>query len=134
MHIGDISQPELIEAAEHYAAGRIGNHTPGIGCPRASNAAPACDWLASPHAVAADPPVAVVAMLESQALNGVAQPGLFLAGRRSLSADAGELAHALDSDLALRPGRRHRLDDFVDAVPPGTPLRRRCPLTCRKAC
>jgi hypothetical protein len=66
---------------------------------------------------------------------------LFLAGRRSLPmsivagpAYAGELAHAFDSDLALRPRRCHRLDDFVDAVPPGAPLRRRCSLTCRKAC
>ena len=55
-----------------------------------------------------------------------------VAGRRSLpmpiiagSADIDELAHALDCDLALRLRRRHRLDDFVNAVPPGTPLRRR---------
>jgi len=45
------------------------------------------------------------------------------------SANAAELAHALDSDLALRPRRRHRPDDFVDAVPPGALLRRRCSVT-----
>jgi hypothetical protein len=49
-------------------------------------------------------------MLERQALNGVARSGLFLVGRRSLPmsiiagpAYAGELAHAFDSNLALRP-------------------------------
>src|SRR6266403_1359127 len=38
------------------------------------------------------------------------------------------------SDLALRQGGRHRLDDFVDPVTPGPALGRRAPLTCRKAC
>jgi hypothetical protein len=93
-----------------------------------------CQWDTKnpPSQESTDPSVAIVAMLEGQTLNRVPKASLFLAGRRLLpmpiiagSADASELAHALDSDLALGPRRRHRLDDFVDAVPPGTPLRRR---------
>jgi hypothetical protein len=70
----------------------------------------------------ADPAVAVVAMVEGQALDGVGQPSFLLAGRGKLpmpmiagSADAGELAHALDSDFALRPllWRPAGLDPFV---------------------
>jgi hypothetical protein len=59
-----------------------------------------CDVSSSSPEQSTNPPVAVVAMLESQALNGVAQPGLLLAGCRSPpmpiiagSADTGELAH-----------------------------------------
>src|SRR5215475_12487028 len=67
MHVGDISHPELIEAGEQYTAGKgwerrtrcdansslsaqTGSDAGTKGCPRASSAAPACDWLASLHA------------------------------------------------------------------------------------
>ena len=158
MQVRDIGHPELIEVVEHDTVGKIGNDTPvvvRVRRHRQRGLAQTQKVVLAHHTQhplviglpaftpqeSADPSVPIVAMLEGQALNGVAQPSLLLAGRRKLpmpiitgSADAGELTHALDCDLALRPRRRHRLDDFVDAVPPGTPLRRRCSLTCRKAC
>ena len=150
MQVRDIGHPELIKAVQHYPVRKIGNDAPVVarvrrrwhkrGLAQAQKVVLA-HQAQHPLVIGlpafapqenADPSVAVVAMLEGQALNGVAQPRLLPVGRRTLpmpiitgSTDAGELAHALDSDLALRPRPRHRLDDFVDAVPPRTPLRRR---------
>src|SRR5712671_5328885 len=80
-------------------------------------------------------------MGQRQALDGVAHPSLFLARRRGGPmavvpgpAHAGERAHPLNREFALRQGGRHRLDDLVDPVTPGPTLGRRARFTCRKAC
>jgi hypothetical protein len=87
-----------------------------------------------------DPAIAVMPIEQRRPLDRVAQPHLLLAPRRgppvpviSGPADRSQLAHPLDSDLALRQRRRHRLDDRVDAVAPGAPVPRPTSLTCRKA-
>jgi len=99
MQVRDIGHPQLIEAVQHDTAGKIGNDAPVVARVR-------CRWhkrglaqaqkVVSAHQAqhppviglpaftpqeSADPSVAVVAMVEGQALNGVAQPCLLLAGR-----------------------------------------------------
>ena len=98
MHVGDVSHPELIEAGEHYTAGKIGNDAPAVTrvrrCRHKRGPAQAQKVVRAHQAQhplviglpaftsqeSPDPSVAVVAMLERQALNGVSQSGLFLGG------------------------------------------------------
>src|SRR6185437_14010167 len=121
MQVRDIGHPELIEVVEHDTVGKIGNDTPVVvrvrrhrherGLAQTQKVVlahhaqhpPVIGLPAFTPQESADPSVPIVAMLEGQALNGVAQPSLLLAGRRKLpmpiitgSADAGELTHALD--------------------------------------
>ena len=88
-----------------------------------------------------DPAVPIVRMPQCQTLDRITHRGLFLARCRRAPmavvpgpAHAGQRAHPLNREFALRQGGRHRLDDFVDPVTPGPALGRRAPLTCRKAC
>ena len=99
MQVGDIGPPELIEAVEHDTTDKIGNDAPVVA--RVRGLAQAQKGVlahqAQPPLViglptftpqeSADPSVAVVAMLEGQALNGVAQPRLLLAGPIAANAD-----------------------------------------------
>src|SRR6476660_7652438 len=89
----------------------------------------------------ADAPVAVVPVLQRQALDGIAHHSLLPARCRSLEvavvagpADAGQQAHSLDARHALRAGRRQRRDGRVDDLAPDPSLGWRPSLMVRKAC
>jgi hypothetical protein len=139
-----VGDPELIEAAQDHAAGKIGNEAVMSGVrrrwgkrdltqaleiilPHQSQYPLVISLQAFALQESGDPPVAVVAMLNCQALNGIAQPSLFLTWRRQLpvsivpgATDAGELAHSLDPDIALRAKRHHRLEMAVADAPRAT--------------
>jgi hypothetical protein len=156
MHVGDVGHPELVQPGQLHAPRQVGYHPPavlGIRRPRHERPGTQAQQVVLPHqpqhtlmiglpAIASqprgNPPITVMPMSDGHILDRIAKARLFPARRRGLpvtvvtgSADAGQTTHPLD--IALRRGPDHRLDDRVDAVPPGAPLGWRASLTCRKA-
>ena len=151
-HIGDVGDPQLIEAGRHQPARQVRNQPPfvtRIRRQRHERTLAQAQQIVPPHQpqhafavhhqpVAAqlrrDPPIAITPVRQRHALDRIAHRGLLLARCRRLPmavvagpGDPRQGTHPLDRELALRPGRRHRRDDRVDAGAPGPSLGRRAP-------
>jgi hypothetical protein len=158
-NIGDVGHPKLVDAGQLEVARQVRHHPPlvlGQGRHRHKRLLPHAQEIVLAHDVQhplvvdhqpfvtqmpGDPAVAIVAVVQRHALDGIAHDRLFLTRCRNLKlavvagpADASQCAHPLDAQHALRTGCRHCRDRRVDVVTPGPSFDRRLSLTCRKAC
>jgi hypothetical protein len=155
-HVGDVGHPQLVEPGQLQAPGQVGHHPPRV--PRVGGgghegAAAEAEQIVrahqpqhalvvhgpalAPHGLR-QAPIAVKPLGQGELLEGVAEAGLLVPGRRVMpvsvvapAADSRQGAHPLDRQRALR--RHHRVDEREDAAAPRPSLARGGAFTCRKA-